>query len=177
MKKGNKETTSSVAGIAAAREKHAADMQATFGAAQLAHDELQAKAVSQESASQEDQSVAAQSVVAQSVSQEPISEGAPATSDGVVTAESDAGSVQGEAGAGAGAGAVDGAEKPRESRIAALARARLLGASEGSSVMSVRAAVASRTIGGMHGSVKEAIADRLSQRSRVNGPRRPKVIG
>lgn len=167
MKKKNRETKGSVAGIAAAREKHAADMQATlFGAAQLAHDELQAKAVSQESASQEDQSV-----VAPSVSQEPISEGAPATSDGAVTAEPDADSVQGEA------DAVDGAEKPRESRIAALARARLLGASEGSGVMSVRAAVASRTIGGMHGSVKEAIADRLSQRSRVNGPRRPKVIG
>lgn len=171
MKKENKETTSSVAGIAAAREKHAADMQATFGAAQLAHDELQAKAVSQENASQENASQEDQPVVAQSVSQEPISEGAQVTSDGVVTAEPDAGSVQGEA------VAVDGVEKPRESRIAALARARLLGASEGSGVMSVRAAVASRTIGGMHGSVKEAIADRLSQRSRVNGPRRPKVIG
>lgn len=166
MKKENKKTKGSVADIAAAREKHATDMQVTFGAAQLAHDELQAKAVSLDNASQEDQSV-----VAQSVSQEPISEGAPATSDGVVAAEPDAGSVQGEA------GAVDGAEKPRESRIAALARARLLGASEGSGIMSVRAAVASRTIGGMHGSVKEAIADRLSQRSRVNGPRRPKVIG
>lgn len=166
MKKENKETTSSVAGIAAAREKHAADMQATFGAAQLAHDELQAKAVSQENATQEDQPV-----VAQAALQEPTSEGAQVTSDGVVAAELDAGSIQGEA------GAVDGAEKPRESRIAALARARLLGASDGSGVMSVRAAVASRTIGGMHGSVKEAIADRLSQRSRVNGPRRPKVIG
>ena len=77
MKKENKETTSSVAGIAAAREKHAADMQATFGAAQLAHDELQAKAVSQENVSQEDQPV-----VAQAVSQEPISAGVPATSDG-----------------------------------------------------------------------------------------------
>lgn len=166
MEKKNKETTSSVAGIAAAREKHAADMQATFGAAQLAHDELQAKAVSQENVSQEDQSV-----VAPSVSQEPISEGVQVTSDGGVIVEPDAGSIQGEA------GTVDDAEKPRESRIAALARARLLGASEGSGVLSVRAAVASRTIGGMHGSVKEAIADRLSQRSRVNGPRRPKVIG
>lgn len=173
--------------ISEARTQHAEEMQATFGAARLAQQELQGHSVS---ASEDVSStVVPAEAVAGSVTasqgadvQEELVQEEPVQAESEVEASESQAADQDqekvEASASAEPEVVTVPARAHGSRIAALARARMAGGGSAAAGKStVRDVIASRTVGGVSASVKQAISDRLSKGRSAGKAKLPRVVG
>ena len=167
-KKTKTQSAASLKEIGAARAQHAEEMHATYGAARLAQQELQGRPVGSVEADKEVSVSAAPVISEEPISTEPVT--VEAVEPGSVEAVEPVSVEPVEP--------ISVAEAPRSSRIAALARARMLGGGSASAgKTTVRDVIASRTIGGVSASVKQAVSDRLSKGRSAGKPKLPRVVG
>ena len=168
--------------ISEARTQHTEEMQATFGAARLAQQELQGhsfSAIEDVSSTVVPAEAVAGSVTASQgagVQEEPVPAESEVEASGSQAANQDQEKV--EASASAEQEVVTVPARAHGSRIAALARARMAGGGSAAAGKStVRDVIASRTVGGVSASVKQAISDRLSKGRSAGKAKLPRVVG